>query len=74
MISDSMFYFNQVGGDGGAIYCKESKIRLVKIYFKMNSAVNGGSLHLSSCPVTIEDRNDIIGNKAKFGGGFCEQI
>ncbi len=37
---------------------------------KTNSAANGGSLHLLSCTVSVHDKNDIIGYKAKYGGAI----
>ena len=59
-IYDSVFYFNQAGADGGAVYCKESSIQIDGDHSEMNSAINGGFLHLLSCSLSILDKYDII--------------
>ena len=65
IISNSTFYFNQaLGGDGGALYCKQSSIELHRGISEANSAVNGGFMHLLGCNAIIGDDFNVIGNMA----------
>jgi len=77
-ISNCGFYGNCIDGDGGAVYCKESKGIIKNCTIKFNRAKNGGGLSVvgtfddevyKKSEVLIEDCS-ISNNSADSGGGI----
>ena len=71
-LSNSSFYLNKAGSNGGAIYCLSyeftTDLPLIDGNATINSAMNGGFLYSAGCTVSFKGTYYIIGNNATNGG------
>ena len=72
-VQKTMFVGNQAGLNGGGIYCdkptRNTDILLNEGSAYMNSAVNGGFLHVISCSLSVLVY-DFLYNEATYGGAI----